>query len=146
MPWRGPRLTSVAGQFDVCNMLAHPSIFAGHLKGAIFTRPLTLWRPAFPNRYLIVAVLGLLDFVQTAVILRLGGEECNQIALWVMSHFGLAGAAVYKFLLIGGVIALIDWLSGRDVPAARRLSSYALILGSIPAAVGLGLLTIHFVA
>lgn len=102
------------------------------------------WRPRFPNRHLIFATLGLCDFVQTCFILSLGGAECNQIALWMMQRWGLAGAALYKLGLVALIIGIVEWTAFRDLAAARRLANYTLILGTIPAFVGLMLLVIHF--
>lgn len=101
------------------------------------------WRPRFPNRHLVFATLGLCDFVQTCFIISLGGEESNAIALWLIQRWGLAGAAVYKFALVGGIIALVEYLAARDEHAARRLANYSLILGALPVVFGLFLLTLH---
>ena len=90
------------------------------------------WQPVFPDRCLCFATLGLLDFVLTCFILSLGGGEANEIALWVMRHYGLAGAAIYKGGLVAFVIGLINWIAPRDLPAARRLANYALIVGAVP--------------
>lgn len=97
-----------------------------------------------PNCHLIFATLGLLDFVQTSLILSLGGDECNELARWVMQQWGLAGAAVYKFALIALVIGIIEWTARREAPAARRLASYSICLGLIPVLVGVPLLVIHY--
>lgn len=102
------------------------------------------WRPRFPNRHLIFVTLGLCDFVQTCFILSLGGAECNQIALWMMQRWGLAGAALYKLSLVVLIIGIVEWTAFRDLSAARRLANYTLILGAIPAFVGMMLLVIHF--
>ena len=98
----------------------------------------------FPNRFLIFVTLGLCDFVQTCFILSIGGEESNEIAAWLMRHYGLAGAALYKLGLIAMVLFLVEWLWRRDRRAAGRLANYALILGALPVAYGLFLLMLHF--
>lgn len=102
------------------------------------------WRPAFPQRYLVFATLGLCDFVQTCLILSIGGDEANAIALWIMKNLGLAATAAYKFALIGLVICLIEWILPRDPGAARRLANYALAIGAFPVLFGMSLLTIHY--
>jgi hypothetical protein len=102
------------------------------------------WRPFYPHRLLTFATLGLCDFVLTCIILSLGGEECNAIALWLFENTGLGGAAAYKFGLIAGVICLVEWIARHDRAAGLRLANYSLILGSVPVVVGSGLLMIHF--
>lgn len=92
---------------------------------------------------MIFATLGLCDFVITCTILALGGEECNAIALWLLQRTGLAGAAAYKFGLIAGVIALVEWLARRDGAAGLRLANYAMIISALPVFIGAGLLGIH---
>jgi hypothetical protein len=104
--------------------------------------PGAAWRPVFPNRCLLFATLGLCDFVITSVILSLGGEECNQIANWLLEHAGLAGAAVFKFTIVALVIAMVEWITRRDAAAGRRLANYALVISAVPVAVGGGLLGI----
>lgn len=101
------------------------------------------WRPVFPNRCLLFATLGLCDFVITSVILSLGGEECNQVALWLLKHAGLAGAAAFKFTIVAAVIAMVEWITRRDAAAGLRLANYALVISSVPVAVGGGLLGIY---
>jgi hypothetical protein len=102
------------------------------------------WRPTYPNCHLFFATLGLCDFVQTCMILSLGGAECNELARWVMAQWGLAGAAVYKFALVGMIIGIVEWTAFRDAFAAKRLATYSLILGAVPVMVGVPLLVLHF--
>lgn len=102
------------------------------------------WRPTYPNCHLFFATLGLCDFVQTCMILSLGGAECNELARWVMEQWGLAGAAVYKFALVGLIIGIVEWTAFRDAFAAKRLATYSLILGALPVLVGVPLLALHF--
>src|SRR5688500_14954913 len=101
------------GQFDSSSIvLAHPLQFLSAIRPARLPR--LAWRPVFPNRSLIFATLGLCDFVITSAILSIGGEECNQIALWLLERSGLAGAAVFKLAIVAGVIALVEWITRRD--------------------------------
>lgn len=93
--------------------------------------------PLFPQRYVWLVLLSALDVLMTTVILTVGGREANPLADWVLGNFGLRGMTIFKFVLISGVILLIEYLGRRDRAAGKRLCFYALVLTMFPVVVAL---------
>jgi hypothetical protein len=71
------------------------------------------------QEYLGFLMLNVFDLFLTGYIFRHHGQEANGAAIWVLSHFGLRGFAVYKFLLVLIVICACEGVSLQSVRKSK---------------------------
>lgn len=88
----------------------------------------------YPRAHLWLGLFASLDLVLTGAVLHLGGRELNVVAEAVIRHFGLPGAAVFKFGLIAFVIWLCEIIGRRDPLTGRRFSTTAIVVTCMPVA------------
>ncbi len=76
---------------------------------------------ALSDYYLAFVLLNLGDLFMTGLYIRLGGHEANRLARWIWETFGARGFAIYKFALVGVVVAICEILYSRRPALARAV-------------------------
>ena len=71
------------------------------------------------QEYFAFLLLNLFDLFLTGYIFKNEGQEANGFALWILNHFGLAGFAVYKFLMVTFLIVVCEVIALFNLPRAR---------------------------
>ncbi|MEO7714872.1 MAG: DUF5658 family protein [Capsulimonas sp.] len=71
------------------------------------------------QEYLGFLLLNMFDLFLTGLIFRLHGDEANGIAVFIMEHYGLAGFAIYKFLLVLVVVLACEGISLSSIRKSR---------------------------
>ena len=71
------------------------------------------------QEYLAFLLLNLLDLFLTGYIFRHEGMEANGLAAYIFEHFGGAGFAVYKFLLVLVLVVCCELISVKRPRTAR---------------------------
>jgi hypothetical protein len=87
----------------------------------------------FPQAYVWYVFVSALDVMFTAIVLHHPhGVEVNPVANYVIQRWDLAGAVVFKFLLVVLVILICEVVGRRRYPTGRVLAMIAVIIGCVP--------------
>lgn len=109
-------------------MPSSPTISPKHASTEQAISLLSLPPMLFENAYVWTVFLSAMDVILTwLIIFWFGGEEINGIAEGVIEHWGMAGAAVFKFCLILFAIVLCE-IVGRARRASGQFLAYAMII------------------
>lgn len=90
----------------------------------------------FGAGYATFIMIACLDCLFTWKILGLGGFEVNPLAAYVIDTWGHWGMVAMKFGLTGFVVGLCELIGRMDLPAARRLLTWAVGLSAVPVIIG----------
>ena len=85
-----------------------------------------------PNLYLWLIFVSALDVILTRVVLFFGGKEINPVADYVLLHWGRLGMSLFKFLIIGFVIIVCEYIATRSVRGSRRLAITSILISLVP--------------
>lgn len=92
----------------------------------------------YPKAYSTFVALAALDVVLTAVILRLGGNEVNAIAAWVIEkarsieESGYTGMTFFKFATVLFVLVACEIVGRQRETLGRTLAQCAVVLNIVP--------------
>lgn len=88
----------------------------------------------YPDIYTWFIFLAAMDLFFTLLILHpaFGAEEVNILARWVMEHGGLHGIILYKFGLVGVIIAICEIVGRQKGAVGRKLSEWCVAITAIP--------------
>lgn len=73
------------------------------------------------QEYLAFLLLNLFDLFLTGYIFRHHGMEANGAAVWIMDKWGLAGFAIYKFILVAVVVLACEGISIKSLQKSKLL-------------------------
>lgn len=84
----------------------------------------------------LLVLLSVADLLMTYALLRQGSPfyEANPIANWWFARWNIAGMTAFKFLLVGGVISICEYVERRRAPLGR----FVLWIGCIGALYAFG--------
>ena len=85
-----------------------------------------------PNLYLWLIFVSALDVILTRVVLFFGGKEINPVADYVLRHWGRLGMSLFKFLIIGFVIIVCEYIATRSARVSRRLAITSILISLVP--------------
>ena len=85
-----------------------------------------------PNLYLWLIFVSALDVILTRVVLFFGGKEINPVADFVLLHWGRLGMSLFKFLIIGFVIIVCEYIATRSATVSRRLAIVSIVISLVP--------------
>ena len=85
-----------------------------------------------PNLYLWLIFVSALDVILTRVVLFFGGKEINPVADYVLLHWGRLGMSLFKFLIIGFVIIVCEYIATRSARVSRRLAITSILISLVP--------------
>lgn len=86
----------------------------------------------YPDVYAWYVLFASLDIMLTSVILKIGGNEVNFIARYVINNWGLPGVVAFKFVTVMFVVLICE-IVGRARPGVgRKLALWALLLTIFP--------------
>ena len=85
-----------------------------------------------PNLYLWLIFVSALDVILTRVVLFFGGKEINPVADYVLLHWGRLGMSLFKFLIIGFVIIVCEYIATRSTRVSRRLAITSILISLVP--------------
>ncbi len=88
------------------------------------------WHVLYPRTYVAYLALSVADVLITYMVLAEGGREINLIANWFLQQFDFAGMVVFKFALVGLVLANIE-IVGRLRPGAGKLLAVLIVLSGL---------------
>lgn len=100
-------------------------------------------QPLYPNRYVWFVFLSAMDVMMTYVVLRFGGSEANNVAAWILYHWGFIGMIIFKFVLVALVIIICEYVGRRNRSYGRLLIHAGLVLTCLPVVIAFGLLIIE---
>ncbi|MEM9882013.1 MAG: DUF5658 family protein [Planctomycetota bacterium] len=104
-------------------MTMQPAPYHDHPSPDVHARTFTVNRSLkFPWLYTAIIAAGTLDVLLTGILLALGGREINPLAAAILEHYGFAGMVVFKYLIVGLVILMCDFVADRDWRKARVLA------------------------
>jgi hypothetical protein len=95
------------------------------------------WHVLYPRTYVAYLALSVADVLITYMVLADGGREINLIANWFLERFDFAGMVLFKFALVGLVLANIE-VVGRLRPGAGRFLAVLIVLSGITPLVVVG--------
>jgi hypothetical protein len=98
----------------------------------------------FPVGYSWLVLAGSLDIIMTYLMLNLGAIEVNAIADRAIRLGGLWGLIALKFMALGVVLAICEYVGRRRERAARSLVGAGVFLNFMPVALSLAQLAIFF--
>ena len=95
---------------------------------------------------LCLVALSAADLFVTYLLLRRGGGfyESNPVAQWFFARWNIAGMALYKFSIIGGVVAIAEFVErrrpgwGRTVLSIGCVAAAAVVIHGLRLLVGAG--------
>ncbi|MEE3001877.1 MAG: DUF5658 family protein [Planctomycetota bacterium] len=85
-----------------------------------------------PNLYLWLIFVSALDVILTRVVLFFGGKEINPVADFVLLNWGRLGMSLFKFMIIGFVIIVCEYLATRNATVSRRLAIVSIMISLVP--------------
>ena len=97
----------------------------------------------FPQLYLWLVFVSVLDIVFTVTILSLGGHEVNPIADWFLDLWDTWGLIVLKFLAISFAITLCEIIGRMRYMTGLRFAQAAIGIGLIPVVVAIVQLVLY---
>ena len=97
----------------------------------------------YPNAYVWLVFVSVLDIMLTWAILRRNGSEVNPVAQLVLEAWGLWGAIGFKFALMLFVIIVCEYVGRQRPRVGVLLVRVAVTVSALPPAYSLLLLTWH---
>lgn len=95
---------------------------AGWLKRAVL----------YPDVYAWYVLFASLDIMLTWVILKIGGNEVNFVARYIINNWGLPGVVAFKLITVMFVVVICE-IVGRARPGVgRKLALWAVLLTIFP--------------
>ncbi len=85
-----------------------------------------------PNLYLWLIFVSALDVILTRVVLFFGGKEINPVADYVLLNWGRLGMSLFKFLIIGFVIIVCEYIATRNAAVSKRLAIISIVISLVP--------------
>ena len=82
-------------------------------------------------------LLASLDIMLTWVVLTMGGQEVNGVALWALALGGLNGIIALKFATVTVVVVICETIGVRDERAGRRMAQWSVAVSAVPIVVAI---------
>jgi len=82
------------------------------------------------QEYLGFLLLNLFDLFLTGYIFRHEGQEANPAAIAIMKFGGLAGFAIYKFVLVAVVVLACEGISTKSLKTSKIVITGGIIIYS----------------
>ena len=85
-----------------------------------------------PNLYLWLIFVSALDVILTRVVLFFGGTEINPVADYVLLNWGRLGISLFKFIIVGFVIIVCEYIALRSHVISKRLAIVSIMISLVP--------------
>lgn len=95
----------------------------------------------YQNAYVWFIFVSAMDIIITTGVLYLDGEEVNPIARAVIEAFGKPGMIVFKFVLVGFIIAICEFVGRRKYRAGLVVIYLGIIVTGMTVLFGTFVLT-----